>query len=268
MAKKDKKKPISTGMTTRDKMIERKKKLTEKGSGNGFVFPKEGTIRVRVLSQGPDEELGFELLQFYNPKGSIISPATFDEPCPILEKYKELKNSSDPVDQELAKKLAPKRRYIIGVTCYSDEKGKTIDQDRVGKAMMIPSSVYQDIIDLYLDEDDWGDMTDPKDGYDIKITRSGKGLTDTNYSVTACPRGRSPELKFMPEVNLAEIVRGMTKSYDELEEVLDELLNGAIETEEDDEDEDDTPKKKDKKKKKKDKDPDKRKKKKNKAKDI
>lgn len=255
------KKKASAGMTTREKMLERKRKLTEKGNGGGFIFPKEGTIRVRVLSQGPDEELGFEMLQFYNPKGSLISPATFDEPCPILEKYKELKSSSDEVDQELAKKIAPKRKYVIGVTCYTDEKGKQIDTERVGKPMIIPASVYQDIIDLYLDEDDWGDMTDPDDGYDIKITRTGKGKMDTTYSVTACPRGKSsPDAKYIPEVNLTEIIRDMTKSYDELEEVLAELLNGSIEEEEED---DDVPPKKSKK------DKDKKdKKKKKKARDI
>ena len=50
--KKEKKKLSSSGQTTREKMLARKKKLAEKGSGNGFVFPGNGTTRVRIVSAG------------------------------------------------------------------------------------------------------------------------------------------------------------------------------------------------------------------------
>lgn len=221
------KKKSSAGMSTREKMLARKKALESKGNGGGMIYPKEGTMRVRLMNQGPDKELGLEVIQFYlGPKvGGVISPATFDEPCPFMEKYQELKNSKDETDQELAKDLAPRRRYIIGGTCYKDEKGKEIDPDRVCKPILVPRSVYQDIIDLYLDEDDWGDMTDPEEGYDIKISRSGSGKMDTTYSVTACPGKKPLNPKYVKEMDLEEIVKGMMKSYDELEEMLREYLN-------------------------------------------
>ena len=221
------KKNSSAGMSTREKMLARKKALESKGNGGGMIYPKEGTMRVRLMNQGPDKELGLEVIQFYlGPKiGGVISPATFDEPCPFMEKYQELKNSKDETDQELAKDLAPRRRYIIGGTCYKDEKGKEIDPDRVCKPILVPRSVYQDIIDLYLDEDDWGDMTDPEEGYDIKISRSGSGKMDTTYSVTACPGKKPLNPKYVKEMDLEEIVKGMMKSYDELEEMLREYLN-------------------------------------------
>ena len=223
---KDKKKS-SAGMSTREKMLARKKALESKGNGGGMIYPKEGTMRVRLMNQGPDKELGLEVIQFYlGPKvGGVISPATFDEPCPFMEKYQQLKNSKDETDQELAKDLAPRRRYIIGGTCYKDEKGKEIDPDRVCKPILVPRSVYQDIIDLYLDEDDWGDMTDPEEGYDIKISRSGSGKMDTTYSVTACPGKKPLNPKYVKEMDLEEIIKSMMKSYDELEEMLREYLN-------------------------------------------
>ena len=214
-------------MSTREKMLARKKALESKGNGGGMIYPKEGTMRVRLMNQGPDKELGLEVIQFYlGPKtGGVISPATFDEPCPFMEKYQELKNSKDEVDQELAKNLTPRRRYIIGGTCYKDEKGKEIDPDRVCKPILVPRSVYQDIIDLYLDEDDWGDMTDPEEGYDIKISRSGSGKMDTTYSVTACPGKKPLNPKYVKEMDLEEIIKGMMKPYDELEDMLREYLN-------------------------------------------
>ena len=245
---KDKKNSF-TGSTTREKMLARKKKMAEKNSSGSIIFPKEGTMRVRLLSQGDDKELGLEIVQFYDPKlGGIISPATFDEPCPFMEKFKELKSSSNEEDQALAKALTPRRRFLIGGTLYKDEKGKEIDTDNVGKPILIPRSVYQDIIDLYLDEDDWGDMTDPESGYDIKITRSGKGKMDTNYTVTACPKGKNPKPSFIPEIDLEKIVRDQMLSYEELEEKLSEFLNGADTA---DDDEEEVAPKKDKKKNKK-----------------
>lgn len=237
---KKKKKLSSTGKTTREKMLERKKQLENRSKGGGLIYPKEGTLRVRIKSPGEDQELGIEVIQFYlGEMGGIISPATFDEPCPFMEKYRELKESDDPDDKELAKRLVPRTRYIIGVIGYKDEKGKEIDPDMVNKGCLIPSSVYQDIVDLYLDEDEWGDMTDDIEGFDIKITRSGKGKTDTKYTTSPCQK-KSLDKKYRGTIDLEKIVRDNILSYEELEDKLKKFLNES--PEEDDEEE--RPKKK------------------------
>lgn len=238
MIKNEKKK--STGSSTREKMLARKKKLEEKGSGNSLIFPKEGTLRMRIKSPGDDQELGMEVVQFYIPGvGGVISPATFDEPCPFMEKYEELKQSKDEDDKELAKRLIPRRRYVIGGIIYKDDKGTGVDYEGQNRGVLIAGAVYQDIIDLYLDEDEAGDMTDPVTGYDIKITRSGSGKFDTTYSVRQCKPSKLDK-KYRSDLDLEKIVRDQIKSYDELEEELNKFLNEAP----DDGDEDDAPKKK------------------------
>lgn len=232
MIKKEKKK--STGSSTREKMLARKKKLEEKGSGNGLIFPKEGTLRMRIKSPGDDQELGMEVIQFYIPGvGGVISPATFDEPCPFMEKYEELKQSKDEDDKELAKRLIPRRRYVIGGIIYKDDKGTGVDYEGQNRGVLIAGAVYQDIIDLYLDEDEAGDMTDPVTGYDIKITRSGSGKFDTTYSVRQCKPSKLDK-KYRSDLDLEKIVRDQIKSYDELEEELNKFLNEAPDDEEDD----------------------------------
>ena len=237
MIKNEKKK--STGSSTREKMLARKKKLEEKGSGNGLIFPKEGTLRMRIKSPGDDQELGMEVVQFYIPGvGGVISPATFDEPCPFMEKYEELKQSKDEDDKELAKRLIPRRRYVIGGIIYKDDKGNGVDYEGQNRGVLIAGAVYQDIIDLYLDEDEAGDMTDPVTGYDIKITRSGSGKFDTTYSVRQCKPSKLDK-KYRSDLDLEKIVRDQIKSYDELEEELNKFLNEAPA-----DDEDDAPKKK------------------------
>ena len=251
MKKEKKTHPSTGGTSTKEKMLARKKQLESKGSGSGFIYPKEGTLRMRIKSPGDDQELGMELVTFYlgGDMGSIVSPATFDEPCPFMEKYKELKESSDDTDKELAKeKFIPRRKYVIGGVVYTDEKGKSLDYEGKDKVVQIPRSVYQDIIDLYLDEDEAGDMTDPVNGYDIKIIRSGSGKLDTTYSARACkPTKLDPKAR--GTVDLEGMVRSQIKSYDELQDILNKYLNSS--TDDEDEEQWEVPKKKDKKKKKK-----------------
>lgn len=244
--KSDKKKKLSSdGMSARDKMMKRKKDLESRGAKNGFIFPKDGTTRMRVKSPGEDSELGIEIIQFFlgGDFGSITSPMTFDEPCPYMEKYLELKDSDDEDDQALAKKLVPKRKFAIGGIGYKDEKGKEVDPDRIDKAFLVPRSVYQDIIDYYLDEDEWGDMTDPKEGYDIKIVRTGSGQFNTEYSVAPCQK-KPIDKKYKGTIDLEKIVRAQIQEYDELEKSLRKFLKDAPS---DDDDDDDKPSKKSKK---------------------
>lgn len=241
-----KKKPSTSGMTTRDKMLARKKQLESKGSGNGFVFCKDGTTRIRMKSPGDDQELGCEIITFFLSKelGSVYSPATFGEPCPFMEKYLELKNSSDPDDKELAKNFIPKRRYAVGGIVYTDDKGSTPDYQGQDKVIIIPRGVYQDIIELYLDEDEYGDMTDPISGYDIKITRTGSGQFDTTYSARAC-KPTKLDKSLRGNVDLEKLIRDQIKPYDELGDLLNKYLNES--PEEDDEEEVKPKKSKDKK---------------------
>ncbi|MEG0579633.1 MAG: hypothetical protein RR490_06940, partial [Niameybacter sp.] len=250
----------SSGLSMREKLIRRKKELEKRGSGGGIIFPKEGTIRFRIKDPGEDSELAIEILQVYlGPKlGGIISPATFGEPCPFMEKYQELKKSKDDDDLETAKKLTPKHKYVCGIVGYKDEKGKEVDPDRVDKLLMIPKNAYQDIIDLYLDEDEWGDMTSAKNGYDIKLNRTGKGQLDTTYTVSPCQK-KPLDKKFAKPMDVEAELRKHIPSYEELEEKLEEFLCGGVDDEDDDEP---------KKKKKKLGDKDKGKKKKKKGSDI
>ena len=150
-----------------------------------------------------------------------------------MEKEEELKQSKDEDDKELAKRLIPRRRYVIGGIIYKDDKGNGVDYDGQNRRGLIAGAVYQDIIDLYLDEDEAGDMTDPITGYDIKIVRTGSGKFDTSYSVRNCKSSKLDK-KYRSELNLEDIVRNQIKSYDELEEELNKFLNEVPEDEEDD----------------------------------
>lgn len=221
----------------KQRMKEKKEELNKKGGNFNILRQKdEGTIRVRVLPTGEDNEFVAEVLQFWLGKGidSVISPETFGEPCALLEKYHELKDSDDEADKDLAKKLMPKRKYLMPVLVYADLKGKKVNDEDSGKLLQITNGLYQEIIDFYLDEDEWGDMTDPKNGYDLKITRTGKGQFDTTYTVAPCKNTAMPK-EWRKEVDLDDMVRKETAGYEETVTALDKFMGSALEDEDDDE---------------------------------
>lgn len=221
----------------KDRLKKKRDELATKGGGGSVLYIKEGTTRVRILPI-KEEELAYEVTHFYlNEKlKGIYSASTFDEDCPAMNAYQELKNSKDDDDQELAKKLSPKKAYLIPVVVYEDDKGKKIDKEKAGKLMKISNGVYQSIIDLYLDEDEWGDMTDPKDGYDIKIIRAGKGKNDTEYSVMACKNTPLDKEYAKTKVDLKAMVKGLIEPFDIVQGKVNEFLGI-------DDDDDDEPKK-------------------------
>ena len=213
-------------MGLKERLKKKRAELAERGSKGNVLYIKEGTTRIRVLpSQGADD-LAAEVTHFYlneTLKG-IYSASTFDEDCPALEAYQDLKKSDDEDDQELAKRLTPKQAYLIPVVVYEDDKGKKISEDNSGKLMKIPSGVYQSIIDLFLDEDEWGDMTDPKEGYDIKIIRTGKGRMDTEYTVSPCKNTPLDKKWAKKTIDLKKMVKALIEPYDTVQAKINQFL--------------------------------------------
>ena len=142
-----------------------------------------------------------------------------------MEKYEELKESDDPDDNELPKKFVPKKSYLAPVLVYQDMKGKKIDEEHSGKLVQLSNTQYQEIIDLYLDNDEWGDMTQTDDnGYDIKLSRTGTGQYDTEYGVTPFKNTICPS-KYAKPVDLEAMVRNVVASYEETLSAINEFLN-------------------------------------------
>lgn len=210
----------------KQRMRDKKEELKKKAQ-SGFIIrqKEEGTIRIRILPTGDDNDFMKEVVQFWlGDEGSVVSPETYEEPCAVMEKYKELKASKKDADKDLAKVIMPKRRQLIPVLIFKDKKGKKIDKDQSGKLLQITNGLGQAIIDLYLDDDEWGDMTHPKDGYDLKITRDGLKMTDTTYTVQPC-KNTPIDKAFKKDIDLDDLVRSQITSYEDGETKLAAFLN-------------------------------------------
>lgn len=206
------------------KMEKRKKAVSSKGGGSkGLIFFKDGKTRIRILNCGDDSDFGVEVTLFYLGKeiNNVVSPATFGEPCAIMDRYNELKKGDDD-DKELADTFKPRRRFYAPAIKFKDDKGKDYD-DQVGAALApLTNGCYTDMIDLMLDDEN-GDFTDPKNGYDVKIIKEGTGL-ETTYGVTPCKPTKLPKQFLKKTFDPEEMVKAMIPSFEETESMIAEFL--------------------------------------------
>lgn len=225
----------------KERLKAKKEELKRKSQGGKILRQKdEGTMRVRILPVGDENDFAVETTEFFLNRdlGGCISPQTFDEPCALMEAYQELKNSDDDDDKDIAKTIVPRNKYLVPVLVYKDLKGKKINDEDSGKLLAVGRKLYQSMIDLYLDDDEWGDMTDAKKGYDLKITRTGTGKNDTSYDIQPCKNTPIKDKKWAKPVDLEAMVREETSTYEETAELVEKFLNISAE------DEDDKPKNK------------------------
>ena len=216
------------------------RKKLERLSGNNknrstMWKPTEGEEHtVRLLSFADNDGQPFKERWFYYNIGNnrgLLAPYQFDKPDPIQELITKLRDEGTKESYELAKKLYPKMRTYAPVIVRGEED-KGVQLWGFGK------TVYQTLLGLMLDED-YGDITDPTTGRDIKVVCSkqpGKKWAMTEVR----PRGKQSTLSddsnqaqnWLENIpSLDEIYQ--LKSYDELAKIINDWLN-------DDEDEEST----------------------------
>ena len=213
-------------------------KLNKLSGGNSrrdtLWRPQEGEEHVVRLISFPDNDgQPFKERWFYYNIGNnpgLLAPHQFGEPDPIQELINELRSDGNKESYELAKKLYPKMRAYAAVIVRGEE-------DKGVRLWSFGKMVYQSLLNIMLDED-YGDITDPTDGRDIKVVCTkppGRMYAQTDVR----PRGKATSLhKSQKEAtawinsipNLDDMYS--CKSYDELGKIVNAWIGG----EEDEED--------------------------------
>ena len=112
--------------------------------------------------------------------GAILAPHQFGKKDPIQDLINKLREDGSDASRELAKKLYPKMRTYAAVVVRGEE-------DKGVRLWAFGKMIYQDLLRLMLDED-YGDITDPENGRDIKVTVTktpGKQFADTKIQPRA-----------------------------------------------------------------------------------
>ena len=233
-------------MSLKEKLAAKRQDIKDKSKGYQYFVAKEGTSRFRILPTGDEEkDWSIEATTFYlgQELGLVISPHTFGEKCALMKAHTELMNSKDEKDRAIGKRLKPTKKFFMAAVKYKDEKGGEIDMEAGVKLLMLTPGITGELIELYLDENEAGDFTDVENGYDIKISRTGKTKMDTEYTLRACKptplrNKKLAKQSYDPEAMLKEIM----PDYKATKAKLEQYLNLPAE-------DDDTPTKKAKKKK-------------------
>jgi hypothetical protein len=194
--------------------------------------PEEGqeyTIRIIAFPDNDGQPFK-EIHWYYNIPNTrnIVAPFQFGKKDPVQELISKLKEEGTKESYEMAKKLYPSMRTYAAVIVRGQEAEGV-------KIWDFGKTVYQKLLAIMLDED-FGDITDPLEGRDVKITCAkppGKQFADTDVM----PRGKSSKLSNDPKQmkdwlsNLPNIEDLYTlKSYDEIAGILDNWINGDEES--------------------------------------
>lgn len=208
------------------KLLKRKEQIKNTGGGmKGVIFFQEGKKRIRLLNCG-EEDFAVEAEHYYlgqEIKG-VISPATFGLPCGIHEVY-HMFRKGDESEQELAATFKPGKKFYSPAIAYKDDKGKEVD-DRGAQLANLTNGMYNELIDWMID-DDYGDFTDPKTGYDIKVKREGKTKTDTEYSLMKMNSSKLDK-KYNKIYNPEEMLKAILPTYEQTQEYIAQFLGMEV----------------------------------------
>lgn len=214
-----------------DKLRSKLSSLQNQSKKEDFLWkPKSGENVIRVVPYKFQEgNYPFiELFFHYNIGGkTYLSPQSFGKPDPFIEFSKQLKESGDKESYALAKKLEPKSRTFAPIIDRKNEMAGV-------RFWGFGKTVYQDLITTMLNED-FGDITDPTKGHDIKVYfRTAEEAKKQFPETTLQVRPQQTNLATDPAVikKIGETMKDITElyklySYDELKEILKKWLDGG-----------------------------------------
>lgn len=193
-------------------LVREKKKAIEQQSGRRekTVKPPQGKSRWRILPgwrKDGDPQFYHDFGQHFikNKKGEILAvyvcrQNTFDDTCEICDKLAEAIEACDSDDAlAVLKEAAPSRRILMNALHLDGEDPKT------PVILDLTPGTFDKVLDLI---GEYGaDFLDLKNGVDIVINRTGKGI-NTEYNVMASAKSQPVDPSVMAKLhNLDEYVQ-------------------------------------------------------------
>ena len=203
------------------------------GGGNSdflskFFMMDEGTSVVRVLPAKDEAEQEFyaeTAIHRLNDK-NYHCPRVKGGKCPVCDTYYNMWKEINAIGkdtpkgkelQELARQIKSRKRYYMNVVDRRDESVKILS---------VGQKLFGKVLDCFFDED-FGDITDLKEGWDFKIVKDTQGQWPNYDKSSPKPKqsaaGSDAEnAKWMDELH---DIHGLVKvaDYDELKGMMMEL---------------------------------------------
>ena len=234
----------------RSKIQDKLDNLRNKNStANNIWKPDEGKQRIRIVPYRYQTDFPFIELYFHYelPGPNYLSPISFDDADgigaeelverrdPIAEFAEEMRRNKGQEGYEMWKTLYPKQRTFAPVVVRGEE-------DQGVRFWGFGKTIFEDLLEKFADPD-WGDLSDPKEGRDIKLTYIPRAQSDTNYpqtKINVSPK-KTPlaedeeQLKkyFDSQTRITDVFDVPTE--DELQEALEDYIEGRDGEDEEDE---------------------------------
>lgn len=165
-----------------------KKEKEESKGRRPFLKLDEGATSVRVAPPwSPAAKIPFKKVWLHQLKdpSNLDSMAKFkvacnlknetSRSCLICKKVGELRRTGDQMDKDIAYAWSSVRKYYAQV----------VMKEKVEDGWLLwemSRTAYNELLKIMRDPDSGGDFTNPVEGYDLIIDRTGKGKFDTRYS--------------------------------------------------------------------------------------
>lgn len=208
-------------------------KLDRMQGKSAFWKPKGGRNEIRIVPWKDRPEWPFiEMLFHYNlGNKNYLSPLTHGNPDPVQEFADNLRADGTNESYELAKPFMAKLRTFVPVIVRM-EGGNEVDPSEQGvRFYSFGKTVYEKLLE-YIDDPDYGDITDVEKGFDVVLNYTTRENSDTPFPKTEVRMRREPSplsedenqieqwLKEQPDI--FEIYE--EPSYDDLMQVLDRVV--------------------------------------------
>lgn len=225
------------------------------GKSNNLWKPDEGDQIIRLVPYRWDKDFPFiELYFHYELPGqpNYLSPISFDDvetfpgpdeqagqyvdrEDPIADFANEVRREKGQKGYEMWKTLFPKRRTFAPVVVRGEE-------DQGVRFWGFGKTIFEELLAKFNDED-WGDLSDPHEGRDIKVTYIPRAQSDTNFPKTKVdPKPVTSPLAedkdqlrefFDSQVPITDVFDVPTE--EDLQNALEDYLQGEDEDDEEDE---------------------------------
>jgi len=187
------------------------------------------TSLIRLVPPTSDEPLEDLHFHYLDNRGYLCPKRNFNEDCPVCDfaskLWREGKDKDDDSIKNAAKQLFVRQRFFANVIDREEENPSV-------KIWAFSRGVYETILKMFLDED-YGDITDLKNGHDLKVEYTkpgGKRYPET----TVTPRPQ--KTPFLPGKSSKEIKELLSASpvlmdlyervsSNDMKRVLDEYLS-------------------------------------------
>jgi len=207
--------------------------INNPGGGGGsdflskFFMMDEGTSVVRVLPSKSDEKEFYAETAIHrlNDK-NYHCPRVKDEKCPVCDTYYNMWKEINAIGKDtpkgkemadLARQIKARKRYYMNVV---DRRDNSV------KILSVGQKLFGKVLDCFFDED-FGDITDLKEGWDFKIVKDTQGQWP-NYDKSAPKPKQSPagsDAENATYIDELHDIHGLVKiaAYDELKGLMMEL---------------------------------------------